>query len=387
MTDDRVDSLARSIAAFELPHASEGESTAVSAAEWRVLLSRILAERMTGLALESALSGILALNEGQMATLYERHRMAMAWVLHVERKIVALHEAFDDEGIEFAVLKGASVANSVYDDPSLRSFSDLDVLVSPAGYERACALLRRLGHARRQPEPRPGFDVRFGRASVHKHPQDGVEVDLHRTPGWGPFGQWIDVEELLDRRESFMLAGRKIGRLDDTGMLLNVAMHASLGGWPERQLVPLRDVAQVMTRGNVEWDTMMRWATDWHVAAVMKHGLLTASATLGAPTPKAASCLVELQPPRGEKRTLDACIGDRRERGGPALATLRAIDGVRPRMAYVWALAAPSREFLAAREGPGRAAYLRRWHAPLRWAKARIAGRRRLQHRTRIGSG
>ena len=95
----------------------------------------------------------------------------------------------------------------------------------------------------------PGSTSRFGKASVHTHPDDDIEVDLHRTLVVGPFGLWIRPEELLERREPFLLAGQKLSRLDDTGMLLNVAMHASLG-WSPPRLVPLRDVAAGDERGS-----------------------------------------------------------------------------------------------------------------------------------------
>ena len=232
MDDDRSDVLTRAIAGHGLPGVPEPEPTTVPDDVWQRLFSRIRAERISGLAVQSVVSGWLELSDEQATELLAAHRDSMTWCLSVERKLVGLAEAFDAEGIPFAVLKGASVAHTMYPDPSLRSFGDLDLLVSTTDYERACALLGRLGHVRQRPEPRPGFEVRFGKASVHKHPDDGIEVDLHRTLVLGPFGLWIDPDELLARREPFLLAGRKLDRLDDTAMLLNVAMHAALGARP-----------------------------------------------------------------------------------------------------------------------------------------------------------
>jgi hypothetical protein len=372
---DPIERAARAIAAHGLDGVPEPEPFHPSDAEWNRLIGRITRERIPGLAVESARLGSLVLDDLQLAALLELHRGAMVWALRVERKILALADMFDAEDIRFAVLKGASVAHTMYAEPCLRSFADLDLLVGTGDYRRACALLEGLGHVRRQPEPRPGFDVRFGRASVHTHPSDGVEVDLHRTPGWGPFGMWVDPEELLDRRETFQLAGRSIGRLDDTGMLVNVAMHASLGARPPK-LVPLRDILQVMAQGEVDLDLLSRWAREWHLAAVLHHASTTATATLHAPAPVQEFPVAEA--PRRETRALKAYTEVGRERGGTALTTLRAIPGVRGKVAYVSALVLPDREFLAKRVGPGPSPYLRRWRVPVRWARARIAalGRR-----------
>jgi hypothetical protein len=372
MPEHRLDVMTRAIAGFGLPGVPEPEQTEVPERRWQELLSRVRMQRITGLATESGAAGWLTLTELQSSELLAAHRDAMVWCLNVERKLLALADSFEAEILTFAVLKGPSVAHTVYADPSQRSFADLDLLVDSRDYERACRLLRDLGHVRRQPEPRPGFDVRFGRASVHKHPDDSIEVDLHRTPGWGPFAQWIDAKELLERTARFSLGGRRIGRLDDTGILLNVAMHASLGARSPK-LVPLRDVLQVSTEGDVEWDVLWRWAREWHVAAVLQHAFAIASATLDAPVPPAVDSFLGESPPDRDTRALRAYTGRGRAEGGTAIATLKAIPGVRAKAAYAKALLLPDRAFLRARVGSGGFAYLRRWTVPMKWGKARMA--------------
>jgi hypothetical protein len=370
---DKIERAVMAIAAHGLDGVQEPDPFRPSDAEWNQMLARISLERISGLAMESARLGSLALDDRQLDELLELHRGAMVWALRVEQKIITLAAMFDNEGIRFAVLKGASLAHTIYSESCLRSFADVDLLVGTGDYRRVCGLLERAGHVRRQPEPRPGFDVRFGRASVHKNPSDGVEVDLHRTPGWGPFGLWVDPEELLDRREAFVLAGRPIGRLNDAGVLLNVAMHASLGARPPK-LVPLRDILQVMARGEIEWDLLARWARDWRLAAVLQHAFTTASGTLHAPVPVPARGFLVVRAPKREIRALKAYTDEGRERGGAALATLRAVPGVSDKLAYAAALVLPDREFLTARVGPGPTPHLRRWRVPVGWARARIAG-------------
>jgi hypothetical protein len=374
--DDRAVALARRIASFGMPGAPHPESVTLSDQRWEQLFVLVQGERITGPALESVADGWLDLTDEQTERLYTAHRDAMTWSLLLERKLVALAEAFDRDAIGFAVLKGASVARTMYSEPCLRSFGDVDLLVRSADYARACALLEGLGHVRQRPEPRPGFEVRFGKGSVHRHPDDAIEVDLHRTLVLGPFGLWIDPEELLARRTTFELGGRTVGRLDDTAMLLNVAMHASLGR-SEARLVPLRDVAQVADRGNVDWDTLSDWARRWHVRSVLQDAFSTAALTLGTPVPVHARRLMASDPPRIEVRTLQAYKGQRRSLGGTSLTTLRAIPGIGNKATYVWDLAVPDRAFLQARaNGNGTATYRRRWSIAIRWASARLSTRR-----------
>ncbi len=370
MSDAAVTAALRSIAAFGLPARREPELFAPTEIQRQRLFAGIEFERLSGLALESAAAGWLRLDEPSFESLRSAHLESMVWCLRIEKKQLALADELDAAGVRFAVLKGASVARTVYPDPSLRSFGDLDLLVATADYDRACELLQRLGHVRSQPEPRPGFDARFGKASVHVHPDDRVEVDLHRTLVLGPFGLWMRPEELLRSAATFEIGERAVARLDDTGLLLNTAMHAVLGSWPPR-LVPLRDVLQVTRAGAVDWDTLEQWCRAWRLTGVLGRAFSVASEQLGLEPPKELDRIAR-SVPRDETRALRQYEGSRRKAGGTALATMRAVPGVRSKAAYVAALAFPEEKFLAARTSPGRRpSYLRRLAVPARWMRSR----------------
>ena len=150
-------------------------------------------------------------------------------------------------------------------------------------------------------------------------------------------------------------------------------MHASLGWVATARLVPLRDVLQVSAEGNVEWDVLARWGREWHLTAVLRHAFQMASATLDRPLPAEARHLLVATPHRRETIALRAYIGERREHGGSAVATLLAIPGVRDKAAYMRALVIPDRAFLTSRAGPGlRPSYVRRLAVPAGWLRSRL---------------
>jgi hypothetical protein len=214
---------------------------------------------------------------------------------------------------------------------------------------------------------------------VHKHPGDGIEVDLHRTLVLGPFGLWMRPEEMMDRAVPFVLGGRRLRRLDDTGMILNVAMHASLGFRPPR-LVPLRDVAQISSTGAVDWDTLGRWAAEWRLVSVLQHALASASTTFEIPMPEGSGEIVSSRPRRSDLKALAAYTGTSRSSGGVALSMFRALPGIGPKVGYARALAFPQAVFLEQRaRGGTRPSYLTRLRIPARWALRRLRERRRRQ--------
>ena len=374
---------ARIVAGFGLPAGPDPEPMVVAKNEWQTFVARVWGEKLTGLAIAASHGGALPLSDERAETLLERHRRAMAWCLRVEERLLTLDDRFSDAGIEYAVLKGPTIAHTAYPDPSLRGFGDLDVLVRGRDFKAACSTLRQMGFGRIVPEPRRGFDERFGKAATHRHDGDSMEIDLHRTLVLGPFGLWIKPEVLLDRAVPFGLGDRQIPRLDDTGMLLNVAMHASLG-WPPG-LAPLRDVLQVSSAMAVDWAVLRSWAEAWRLSAVLHHAFATAESVLGAKATVDSRIFSDSRHRRSESRALRTYLGERHAVGGTALSTLRAIPGLRDKAAYMEALAFPQQEFMRGRYS--KRSYGRRLLTPARWGLQRLLDRRHPQQQVRFTPG
>jgi hypothetical protein len=352
------------IAAFGL---REAGAVDLRGFEWRSIGSTLSNHRLTGLAVGAAEEGRLLLTEEQRSDLLERHKGAMFAALNIERKLLRITARLEAAGIRPVVLKGPALAHTLYPNPSWRAFGDLDLLVRTTDWRRACEILAESGYRRGLPEPHAGFDERFGKAAVHRN-GDGIELDLHRTLVLGPFGLWLDPDELFEHAVEFSVGGRALLRLDDVNRLIHACLHASLGTLPD-QLWTVRDVAQAALVADLEWHVVEERAMRWRVAAVVRHALTAAGELLAVPLPEGAGLLLEYRAPRGERRALETFITERRDRGGTALSTLRAIPGIHGKAAYVRALLFPDREFLEARSPDG--SYVRRWRRPLRWLTPR----------------
>jgi hypothetical protein len=361
--------IARRLAAFALPGADAeqvpAEPIVVREIDWPAVRANVEFQRLTGLALAALSENALELPSGASEELEASHRRAMAWALAVERATLRVHDALAEEGIQGIVLKGSAFAHGFYPDPSWRPFGDLDLMVRGDDLARTGAVLEKLGSARTLPEPREGFDRRFGTGAIYRT-TGGIEIDLHRTLVIGPFGLWIRPDELFDTTERFDLGGRSLLRLEATAAFIHACVHAALGALPPL-LMPLRDLVQIAHTGRPDWERVQTLAARWHLGPVVGHALTTASQVLGAPAVPAAMPLLENGWPRRERRALRAYTTERQRRGARAIATLQAIPGVRGKVAYVRALGVPNREFLAARQASDRGSYARRLAVPLRW--------------------
>jgi hypothetical protein len=358
-----ISTVAMRVARFGLP-GTDPDPIDVPWESWPSFVAALEGQRLTGIALAAAQNGVLVVDQARRNELAERHARAMMLALVVERKLLTLGKSFGEASVDVVALKGPTMAHTIYPDPSWRPFGDLDLLVRTEDWQRATALLRRMGFDRRLPEPRPGFDERFGKAAVHMN-GDGVEVDLHRTLVLGPFGLWMDPTELFGRTEVLSLAGREVRRLDDTAMLVHACVHASLG-WTPPLIMPLRDVAQAANTGRIDWDAFSDLVRRWRLRAVVRHAFETAQATLGTTLPAEAIHVAQGRSKRVERKALASYIAGRRARGGTAISTLRALPGIRGKSLYIRALVFPSRSFLD-RRASGRGSYWRRWLVPVRW--------------------
>jgi len=360
MLDGRV-SLVRRFAAHGLLGAGDVVPEQVGDDDWPIVLDQLSGERLTGIALAAAQDGRLLLSELQARALVDRHRESMLVALALERRLLEVAVAFERAGIDVVVLKGPALAHTFYPDPAWRCFGDLDLLVPTHRWDRALGVVREVGYTRDTPEPRRGFDVRFGKAATHSDAR-GLVLDLHRTLAEAPFGLWLEPDRLFERTRPFSLGGVRLRRLDDTAAFLHACVHASLGS--RQFLLPLRDVGQIAAFGEVDWDVAAKLTERWRLRAVVRHSTDSLRSKLGVELPAEALAIANGPVSRSEVRALDAFSTTRRDHGGEAIAAFWGLPGVRRKAAYVRALAFPERRFLAAR---GQRSYASRWLIPLRW--------------------
>ena len=322
-------------------------------------------QRLTGVLQHGVATGQVVLPEPHRGALSEAHLRATVLVLSLERRLLEVASALRGVEVEAVVLKGPSL--SPFYGPIVRTYGDIDLLVPVRGWRAALAAVERLGFVRLIPEPRRGFDERFGKGASHADPE-GYEVDLHRTLALGPFGLWLDPDELVAESVEFPLRASSLRRLSDTHTLLHVCLHAALGRHPP-QLLPLRDVLQVASRGSVAWDELSRLARRWRLGAPLAWAFDTASETFGVPLPRAVRDLDLPEPSLRERLALRAYVTERRDAGGIEVATLLAIGGVSSKAAYLRALLLPDRSFRLARSSDG---IRSRWSRPLAWSRDAI---------------
>jgi hypothetical protein len=346
----------RGVAGYGLPHATSTLPLGVLDDEtWNTAYTAVVRQRVTGHLVHALQDGAFLATDDQRAAANEAHEKALALALLLERLLLTTLALLHAGEIVTRVLRGPAIAHTLYPEPGLRSFGDVDLLVAPRDYDAALALLRAHGARRRFPEPRRGFDRRFGKGACLVTP-DHLEVDLHRTFVAGPFGLAIEADELFGRSTKFSLGGQTLHGLDSEARFLEGCFHAAIGD-EGRRLASLRDVAQMVLCSDLDVARVRELCQAWQCGIVVRRAIgLTWDAFGLDATPEVVRWARELQPTTFERQALHAYSGANRSYARQTVAGLHAVRGLGAKAMYAGALLVPTRAYLRARDG----GYLRR---------------------------
>lgn len=358
--DAQVPDLMRSIAAYGLQgsHVRLPDQP-LADEDWSRLVRQVLTGKLIGLLAIAIDNGDLSTTPEQRGEIAELHVAAMSHSLQLERLLLGIADTLDHAGVPFRVLKGSAVARLDYEDPCLRPFVDVDLLVRSDDFARAVGLLEAAGIRRIWRSPREGFDRRFGKGATLVT-ADGYEVDLHRTFVSGPWGLTVTLSDLWQPGRDIELAGRVLQTLSDEARLLHAAMHAVLGHELSTPYLASRDVAEMILFGRIDRVELLAMARRWQVEAVLAEAITLAWTMFQLADITALSAWAETY------QTTDL---DQRRRAvyrqatgsytAKSVASLQALPRMRDRMSFLLDLAFPSGQFLTDR-GLSRRAWMRR---------------------------
>ena len=152
---------------------------------------------------------------------------------HGDRSIAALAAA----GIPATLIKGPLFARRLYPDPVLRSFSDIDILLSPEQRAASRPVMESLGFVRHEEEKRLGSDYHEDQWILPDRPNILVEIQDNLVHAPSLTGMSLTLKDLTE-----------IGNGDATsasGLLMVAAVHGAIG----HQFEYLRFVVDVCQAG------------------------------------------------------------------------------------------------------------------------------------------
>jgi hypothetical protein len=206
---------------------------------------------------------------------------ARASQLHVYRTIATLREAIN---IPFLILKGPALAAAWYEDPSLRMYVDLDVLVRRSDFRKSLDALTSAGFTHLL----PSWDGLFARGMAEvpmNHKACTVDLHWHLIARAQPRREiHLDERALFERARPITLGSVEVNTLGCEDTLLHLCINCGLDGG--RRLQQLVDVDRVTRSGRIDWSAFTDRGREAQAHALCAAVLQRCHDMLGTPLPR-----------------------------------------------------------------------------------------------------
>jgi hypothetical protein len=208
---------------------------------------------------------------------------------------------FEKRHVRAIPYKGPMLAQSAYGDLGLRSFSDLDLLISPGDFVSAKRALGEIGYHPSQ-ELAPAVEHLFLRTGYERS-LDGaagrnlVELQWNLLPYlYAVEAQDGDlrIEDLITRARRVSLGGAEVPCLSPEDSVLVLCLHAAKHLWT--RLIWLADIAESLRASELDCARVVHRARAMGIARIVGVNCWLAERLLGAAIPAAASELVAQDP-------------------------------------------------------------------------------------------
>jgi hypothetical protein len=226
----------------------------------------------------------------ELETSYRRNAIRNALM---RDELIRVLTALGQARVPVVPLKGLTLAESIYGEMSLRTCSDLDVLVPRGAVGQVFEVLRAAGYDQADRCRVESSDVEFlVRSSMEygfapRPPAFRALLELHWDIAWRWRGDAAMVDDLWAEARPHVFWDVEASALSPEWELLYLAVHAARHRW--QGLKWLVDIHEVCTRAKFDWETVTDKAHRFGLEQVLSLGLSACQTLFGTPLPPAYS--------------------------------------------------------------------------------------------------
>ena len=161
-------------------------------------------------------------------------------------------KAFNDAGIAVIILKGAALAEGVYNDPGARVYGDLDILLKKEDLERGRELLSRLNYTSNQTAgAQDHYRTHHHHLAPMIHQETSVVVELH----WNVNNRInVDIDAWRNRSVLADIAGCRVRVLGWTDLILHLCLHLFSSGETRNSMRGIYDIYRALQCAGMSMD-------------------------------------------------------------------------------------------------------------------------------------
>jgi hypothetical protein len=207
-------------------------------------------------------------------------------------ELARISQHFETRSIRAVPYKGPALAESTYGDLALRTFGDLDFLISSDDFERGRQALAELGYRLSQDYTPPvdRFWLRTGYERAFDGPAGKYLVELQ----WRLLPRFYAVDllaqDLLARSGRITVAGHSVPSLAPEDSLLALCLHAAKHLW--MRLIWVSDIAETLRTQPIDYRLAFERARTLGVLRILAVSFWLAQNLVGCQLPVAAEELI-----------------------------------------------------------------------------------------------
>ena len=231
--------------------------------------------------------------ERSLRSAYEVNLRRSMWFT---AELVRIMQHFERRQLRAVPYKGVVLAQSLYRDLGLRSFSDLDILISSMDFERAKQALGEIGY-------RPSVDLtptverlwlrtRYERSFDSAAGKTLVELQWALVPHF--YGIDLGVEDLLARAGRIVAGGCEVPYLSPEVSLLVLCLHAAKHLWT--RLIWLADIAETLRTQTIDYSLVFSQTRALGITRIVGVSFWLVKNVLRAEVPKPAEEMITADP-------------------------------------------------------------------------------------------
>ena len=240
------------------------------------------------------------------------YAFSSARTLQLTAELGRILDLLEDGSIPALPTKGPVLGTSLYADPGLRPFVDLDVIVRTEHVDAAIEVLAANGY--RVPQQLSEAHQRIrrrttGYAAHLIHEERRVPLDLHWGFSHGYFSAGLPSHLVWKETRSMVLAGRPTTVPSPTVLLLALAIHGAKHGpfpWPKLKWVVDVD-GFLRSDPPMDWEALIAVSEEIGCRRILLLGIALASKLLDSPLPKELSQALDRDPLAWELTEPIAC--------------------------------------------------------------------------------
>ncbi len=198
--------------------------------------------------------------------------------------LVLIESRFRENKIKTLSVKGPVLTYLYYSDISLRSFCDIDILVSQENFQKATFILKKMGYTYIPENIPEKYFFKFAQISHHGQLVDkyGVKVEIHWELSGHYGAKLLDFQTLKPFITAYEIQGCTLTTLCPEMLLVYLALHAQRHYWQRYDYLVC--IAEILhKKPTLNWHHIDDLAAMLKLSQVIYHAVFMAHKILGAP--------------------------------------------------------------------------------------------------------